>query len=462
MRRITARTLCLLVLIVPFLAGLGILVVQFTVHGGKWAADRTNQHIYTKGQPSATGAILDRNGVALRSTKNGKMVWPSSSDLRRATLHAAGDVDGIIGTGAQHAFADTLSGYNRIQGLFSTIKYGRGSNVTLSIDAELCKSAYRALNGRKGTVGVYNYKTGEVLCMVSAPAFDPKNKPAFTEKQLAKGGAYEAVYLNRFLNGLYTPGSVFKVVTGAAAIENIPDLGSRTFHCEGKFATGEGWVTCSGKHGDLSFEEGFNVSCNVVFATLALELGEETLRTYAQDMGFNKTLHADGIVLATSKFPKKDPEKPLSRIELGWTGIGQGTVLANPAQMLTLMGAIANNGNGIAPRLTLSTETPSGLVIPSLLSATPIKIRIDTAAQLKTYLHSNVLNYYDKSGTNRDLGLCGKTGTAEVEDGKPHAWFVGFSQNLATPYAVVVTVEHGGSGKDNAYPIAVKMLRELK
>jgi len=452
MRRIVKRQAALLVLLLGFCAGLGILAGSFALNGARWATNRANSHIYSQGAIARAGSIYDRHGVLLAETKNGKRELPGGATLRKATLHAVGDPQGYISTGAHAAFRGTLTGYSRLGGIYSLIQYGKGSDVTLTIDSELSRRAYEALGGRKGTVGVYNYLTGEVLCMVSAPSYDPLNKP----RDIDTNSAYDAVYLNRFLHGLFTPGSVFKIVTAYCALENLPDIDSRAFKCEGGCATGEGTVKCMAKHGALNFEQALNLSCNSVFAQLALELGEDSLRRTAEKLGFNRTFTSEKIPLAIGRYPTS----PRTRLELGWTGVGQHTTLANPCQMMILMGAIAGGGRGVRPRLIKNTATPYGLQVPRAPAQTALRIDPAIAARLQAMLRSNVTSAYDPSGQKTgSLRLCGKTGTAEVDGKQPHAWFAGFSLNPDTPYVIVVVGENAGSGRAVAFEIAAKVLR---
>jgi peptidoglycan glycosyltransferase len=451
MQKIGRRVCALLFLLVGFCAGTGILMAGFAANGARWATNRANSHIYSAGAIARAGVIYDRNGTVLAKTEQGKRTLPGGAALRKATLHAVGDPQGFTSTGAHTAFRGILTGYSRVSGIYDLIRYGKGSDVTLTIDAQLCKAAWQALNGRKGTVGVYNYQTGEVLCMVSSPSFDPKHKPSGIDAD----EAYDAVYLNRLLHGVFTPGSVFKIITAACALENLPGAESRTFTCMGKYATGEGYVTCRDTHGQLSFEQALNVSCNSVFAQLAVELGAAKLRKTAEAFGFNQVYASEKIPLAMSVFPGVQR----SALELGWTGVGQHTTLANPAQMMMLMGAIANDGSGIQPRLIKNSVTPGGMVLPHGQAKTALKIDSVMAARLAALLRSDVTNYYDPSGKKTgNLQLCGKTGTAEVDGKKPHAWFVGFCRNPNLPYAIVVVGENAGSGQSVAFEIAAQVL----
>ena len=151
-----------------------------------------------------------------------------------------GDSSGYIASGVQSAFKDDITGYSLVDGVYNLKRYGKGNDIKLTLNAEICKVAYEALKGYKGTVGVMNYKTGELICIVSTPTFDVYNKPEdiYTDTS----GKYEGIYMNRFFSGLYTPGSTFKVITAASAIENIPDIYEQEFVCKGKIQVGEGYV----------------------------------------------------------------------------------------------------------------------------------------------------------------------------------------------------------------------------
>jgi len=438
MRRIGKRVFALLPVVGLFFAGLVILATQYGMHGGTWATNRANQHIYQGGAIARAGTIYDRNGVALAETVEGQRRMPGDATLRRATLHAVGDPQGFVATGAHSAFRESLVGFTRAGGLFNLIADERGRDVTLTIDAQLNRIAWEALRGRPGTVGLFNYQTGEVLVMVSSPSYDPTDKP----RNMADNPAFEGVYLNRLLQGLYTPGSTFKVITAYAALTHMPEVMTREFRCEGRFATGEGWVTCLSQHGTLGLTRAMDVSCNSVFAQLAVELGEARMQSAAESLGFNQNFRADGRVpMSVSRYPRA-PRNPL---ELGWGGIGQHTTLANPAHMMMIMGAIANGGRGVAPVLTRDV----GAFSPMLQPRAAIRMDPDIAVQLRTILLASI----------DDQAIGGKTGTAQVDDGRPHAWFFGFSANPRTPYAVVVVVQNGGGGLAEAFPIARRVMQ---
>ena len=222
MKILSRRGAILLVFLLAFLGGFGFFLHSYTVKAATWVKYPANKHYYLNGQPIA-GTVYDRNGAVLARTVNGVRQYHSSAAVRTALMQDIGDSAGNVATGVQVVFANRLSGWNLVNGAFRLDTSGK--DIHLTLDADLCATAYEALGGRSGTVGVYNYHTGEILCMVSSPSFDPQNPPDVK----ADASAYEGVYRNRFLSGVYTPGSVFKLVTAAAAIDNIPDIDQKTF-----------------------------------------------------------------------------------------------------------------------------------------------------------------------------------------------------------------------------------------
>lgn len=454
MNKAVKRGYVLYLLIIAFLVGVVLLIYGFVINGQTWSSNRANKHIYSGGELAAAGAIYDRNDKVLAQTVEGERIFNSDNEIRKATLHTVGDTAGFIAVGVHSAYKSTLSGYSFIDGVYRLKQNGVGNDIKLTIDAQACKTAFKALGKYKGTIGVYNYKTGEIVCMVSAPTYDPKNVPKdINEDGLDK---YEGVYLNRFLSGVYTPGSIFKVITSACAIENLPDIHTRTFNCDGKYKTNSGDIICRDSHGKLKFEGALNISCNSAFAEIAILLGSERLSQTVSDFGFNNTLKVGGVNTAKGSFNVDDA----TDCDLGWAGIGQFTTLVNPCRMMVIMGAIANNGNGVTPYFVESIITPNGTKKVVGSSTVSIKINSGTAQELKELMRSNVKNYYGDSRF-KNLQMCGKTGTAEVKNGDPHSWFVGFSNRSDMPYAVVAVAENAGSGSGTAMNAANKVMQQI-
>ena len=343
MRNTTRRTYIIIFLIIAFFIGLGIMLYSFVADGDTWVANRANALIYKGGELTVAGTIYDRDGEVLVSTENGKRKYNQNYNKRLSTLHVVGDSAGYIATGVQNLYRSNLIGYNFVDGIYGTLSSDEGIDIKLTIDADVCAEAYSAMNGKKGTVIVYNYETGEVICMVSAPAYDPQNKPKDIDTNTT--GKYNGIYMNRAISGVFTPGSTFKVVTAICAIENIPDIYSRKFKCTGKKNFGNGDVICNGVHGTLNFERALNVSCNSVFSELANEVGKEKLTETVRALGFGKNVTISKAKTVRSTFDVSNSNK----LDLGWAGIGQYTTLVNPSQMLMFMGAIANGGKAMTP-----------------------------------------------------------------------------------------------------------------
>ena len=445
MKRVKHRSTAVIVLALALLAGLVFYVSKFAVSGEKWASSKINQGVYS-GNSVAVGTVTDRNGEVLSEVSGGVRIFSSSETVRRATLHAVGDTAGNIGTGALSAMAAELIGYNPLTGTYS--RDGSGGTAELSIDATLNTAAFDALAGRSGAVIVLDYETGEILCNVSTPTFDPSN-PSEVDLDSPR---YDGVYLNRAISASYTPGSVFKLVTAAAAIENISGLSGRTFECAGFFDVGEGVVTCASKHGEIGIDDALAHSCNVTFAKLALELGADMLQKYAAAYGFTEPITIDGIRTAAGNYAIGED----GSFELAWSGPGQSKNLCSPVAMARFAAAIANGGS--APRLTF--EKRSGLSGLFGSARTEKVLDAKTAKKLGEMMAYNVEETYG-TGNFPGLELRAKSGTAEVGTGlEPHAWFVGYIENEGFPLAFAVLVENGGWGQSVAGSIANKVLQE--
>lgn len=447
MRKIEKRAVLCLIIALALIAGLGLFCFRFVTNASDWAAYPYNRHMYSNSGQLLSGTILDRDGDVLTEVKDGERVYYPDATVRRATVHAVGDGSGYIGTGALTAFADRLSGYNLITGGYSPL--GSGRNLTLTLDAYLNVTAYNAMDGRQGTVGVYNYKTGDILCMVSTPSFDPENPPDASS-------AEDGVYLNRFLSSAQVPGSIFKTVTLTAALENLPDLKDRTFTCTGETTVGGTVITCPKPHGKMDIASAFANSCNGVFGTLAAELGGDTMTKYVEQAGLTRRMSVDGIMTAAGHYDVSDADKG----QIGWSGVGQYTDTVNPCNMMTYMGAIANGGTAAVPRLILDITTPSGIPTSwQRTEETDTLVQASTASQVKEMMKNNVVQTY---GTDRFRGLDigAKSGTAEVGgDKRPNAWFAGFLDDPEHPYAFIVLVENGGGGASVAGEIAATVLQ---
>ena len=245
----------------------------------------------------------------------------------------------------------------------------------------------RALDGYRGTIGVYNYKTGEILCAVSSPSYDPDNVPDVAGDET---GAYEGVYVNRFFDVTYTPGSIFKLVTSVAAIDTISDIYQQTFTCTGRQIIGGQEVICSGVHGEINFSEGLAHSCNIVFGSIAEQLGAKTLERYARRLGLGESFDCAG-------YHTKAGCVDLSNADDGdtaWAGIGQYSIAVNPYAYMRFMGILGGGGEAAEPYLVQSITEGDKTLYSAQRTSTGQLASSTAAEKMATMMHYNVVTVY--------------------------------------------------------------------
>lgn len=340
-----------------------------------------------------------------------------------------------------------------------------GNGVVTTLDTNLQKIAYDALGSNKGAVVALNPSTGEVLAMVSKPSYNP-NDLETAINTANSGSADNSPLINRATTGLYPPGSTFKTVTLSSALENISDIRTRTFEDNGKLVFNEKQSLSNvggTANGTLDLKNAFRVSSNVVFGGLALELGNDKLKTTAEKYGFNNTIEAEGFNISQSKFPTlKSAEKG----SIAQSGIGQSSDVATPMQMALIAGTIANDGKMMKPTIIKEIVDKDGNNISTYQPKELKKvISGSTADTIKDYMKNLVdskvngaWSYFQ--GTN----AAGKTGTADYnlpngQPAKPHSWFIGFAPADKPTIAVAVIVENGGFGSVAAAQVAGKVIQ---
>ena len=447
MKKVSTRALCALVLAAVLVVGLAAFAAKYAVSADDWVTFPGSPHIYA-GANLDCGVVTDRTGALLLDTTEGR-TYSESAATRTSTMHILGDRYGYISAPLLGAFADDLIGYSKVQGLYGQALGNASAQLTISADVQ--NAAQAALAGYRGTIGVYNYQTGEILCAVSSPSYDPDNMP---DVENDTTGAYYGVYVNRFFNTTYTPGSIFKLVTAAAALEIIPDIQSRQFRCDGACVIGGQQIICSGVHGTLDFAGALAHSCNVVFGQVAQELGAKTLQKYADKLGLTDSFSCDGYKTAAGVIDLAKADDG----DVAWAGIGQYTDQVNAYAFLRLMGAVAGGGEAAEPYLMQSVSVGEKTRYEAKTQTTGRLLTEDSAAQLTKMMRNNVSAIYGDWQFG-GLSVCAKSGTAEIEGQTPHAMFAGFVQDAAYPLAFVVFVENGGSGSGVAAPIAAKVLQ---
>lgn len=448
MKRISRRMILLIVLIAVLALGTGVFLVNYFLNAGRWVVFSGSPHVYS-GSNLSTGTVTDRSGVLLLDSTDGR-TYSDDAELRKATMHLLGDRFGYISAPVLNDYADELVGFTPVDGVYSLMESSNQAVLTISSSAQ--KVAQAALAGRKGAIGVYNYKTGEILCAVTSPSYDPDNMP---DVEHDVTGAYDGVYLNRFFQTSYVPGSIFKVLTSAAALETLPDAETRTFYCGGSCQIGGDTINCNGVHGTITLQRALAVSCNVAFAQLAVDLGAEVLTQYAQKLGITEPLEFDGMTLASGSFDLTGAVDS----QIAWSGIGQYTDLVNPCQYMSFMGAVAGGGQAARPYLMKSVKNALGHGYEAETEMMDRVLERSTCDRLAEMMRNNVVNMYGQ-WQFPDLYVCAKSGTAELGPTEtPHATFAGFIRDDNYPLAFIVIVEHGGSGSATCAPIAGRVLQ---
>ena len=430
MRKVTTRAFAVLLLVFLTVAGMGVYIFRLAVDGGDWATFYANRSIYSNGVLNR-GTVTDRNDTVLASASPDGFRYAESGSVRRGCLHVVGDLGGNIGTSILSRYRPDFVNYS-----FFTGTTGEAASMKLTIDADVSAAAADALGSTKGTVLVCNYKTGEVLCMVSSPNWDPS--------QGVPQDPGDGAFINRAISSTFAPGSVFKLVTTAAALETIPDIWDQTFTCDGSTIIGGQTVKCTGHHGTITVEQGLAHSCNVVFGQIGSQLGGERISQYAEKYGLTSEHTLNGtIATAAGSFPVAPGAG-----DAAWAAIGQYQDLLNPYAFLRFICAIANGGTVVEPTILYGE------------SAGTIQLMSPSTAQTLSEMMSYNVELEYGTGTYPGLEMHAKTGTAEVGDGTTHAWFAGFITNADAPLAFVVMAERAGSGYRVASPIANTVLQK--
>ena len=446
MNRIANRVWALFLFVAVLLGGFGFFLTEYFTKGSEWVVVSGSPHVYN-GENIGCGVVVDRESTLLVDLNDGR-AYSNVEDLRRATVHWIGDRYGSISAPALSHYAKEMAGFDYFNGIYN---YGQTGGVAeLTLSAKMQTAALEALGDYKGTVAVFNYKTGEILCAVTTPTYDPDNVPEFSKDD----PAYEGLYVNRFVQSAYTPGSIFKIVTLAAALENDPEILNKTFVCKGSMQVGVDEIICDdGAHWEQSLKQAFCNSCNCAFAQIAMDLGREKLQNFVEKIGIMQPVSFDGVTTAKGNFSTigADP------VNVAWSGVGQYLDLVNPCAFLRFVGAVANGGKVTEPHLVHRVSVDANTTYKATIRTSEQLVSPETAALLQEYMMNNVTAKY---GAEKfpNLIVGAKTGTAEVEGQKPNAMLAGFVSDPEKPLAFLVCVEDAGYGKTVCIPIASKVL----
>lgn len=346
-----------------------------------------------------------------------------------------------------------------------------GDTLILTLDERIQKLCEDSLEGKAGAICAIDPANGEVLALVSKPDFDPslfteRLSPSHTQQLFTDQGL---PMFNRAIQSQYAPGSLFKIVTAIAALEEKvirPDE-TMTMRCRGTFRIGNREFKCwkEGGHGRLDIVQAIAQSCDIFFYQLGLRVGADKIAQYAQMLGLGKGL---GISLPSEAMGLV-PDSTWKKIHFGekWypgdtanMSIGQGYLEVSPLQMVSLISMIANGGTIYKPLVVKKIIDGRGKIIETFQPEVIGKPRIssETLSIIRKGLREAVLSGTSQVVKFKGLSVAGKTGTAQNPHGEDHAWFICYAPEEAPVIALAILVEHGGHGASAAAPLARQIL----
>ena len=338
--------------------------------------------------------------------------------------------------------------------------------VVLGIDPKVQNAAALALAGRRGAIIALDPRTGAILASVSNPNFEPNQIVDPATEDLAwqqVSGNVDRPLIDRARGGLYPPGSTFKLVTGAAAIEIgvNPDTKVRVDDpWQADRSWGDYYVRSSSQaHGDYTMADGYRLSENIYFAKIGLQVGGPKLAEYAQRFGIGAAPRCDVAVAKGQLSNTGALDRPTLVAD---TSYGQGELLVSPLQMALVAAAIGRGGVMPTPHYALEVRDSAGNVIRTIApGASGQVVRPDTAAKITQYLVGAVEGpgAFAFGAKISGVHVAGKTGTAENPSGPPHGWFVGFAPAEAPVVAVAVIIENAAQGGVDAAPLGGKVMQ---
>ena len=331
----------------------------------------------------------------------------------------------------------------------------QGDDVYTTLDPELQQAAWAALGDRRGAVIAMEPDTGKILAMVSKPGYDPNTLAQDWEVLNADEGG-QSPLLNRAAQGLYPPGSTFKIVTALEYMREHPqDYKDYRFDCSGTYVNGDYTIRCyhGESHGSQDFVQAFANSCNGAFASLGLELNLASLKGTAEELLFNRELPLTGFPYKESSFVM---EPGAGTWEILQTSMGQGKTEMTPLHNALLTAAIANGGTLMKPYLLDRVVSAGEEEVKKFMPEAWGSLMTAQEAANLTELMEAVVTVGTASALRTDAyQAAAKTGSAEFETGREtHAWFTGFAPAQDPKLVVTVLVEEAGTGGRAAAPIA--------
>ena len=450
MNRVVKRTWLMALFILVLILGLVFFMGDYWMNAPQWIGAPSSSYMHN--DAIGFGSVTDRVGITILDVGTQK-AYSSDRTTRLSTLHWLGDRQGNIVSRPISEYAADMSGYDVIDGVYNFGGIGGTMELTLSVRAQ--NAAYNAMAGRKGTVAVYNYKTGEILCAVTTPTFDPDDPIDLTA---VDPELYEGVYLNRFAQSTYIPGSIFKVVTTAVALDCIPGVEDMKFTCTGILEYGEEKVSCERAHGTQDLKMALANSCNCAFAQVAELIGKERMTDYVEKFGLMDPVSFDGVTTAAGHYDVSDA----APVSFAWSCIGQYTDLIAPCRFMTFMGAVAGGGECAQPYLVSHVTGGGETTYSAKIRQMDPVISPEIAETLQEYMRSNVELVYG-AGNFPGLTVCAKSGTSQLGgDEVSNAMFAGFVMDPEYPLAFICVIENGGYGAAACVPVVSQVLDACK
>ena len=431
----------------------------------------SNNHTINKARFIKRGSIITADGLTLaESIQQADGTYARSYPNGNLAAHVVGYYSQQYGTmGIENTQNDTLTGskdYSSWQNALNSLAgiTEPGNSVQLTIDSRIQRAAEQALAGRVGAIVALDPRSGAVLAWASAPTFDNTNIQAAIEAANASGGADTSMY-DRATLALYTPGSTFKVLTLASALENGLATLDTTYDSPGRMEIGGADVVSIGErgHGKISLAKAFALSSNTVFGQVADGLGAEKLVATARAFGYGQQLGLD-FTTAASVMP--NPEE-MTEWELAWAGAGQpvgqghtpgpqATVMQNALMAAT----IANNGIAMNPYVVSQILAPDGTVLKTTRGhSLGQAVGSGTAEQVKQAMLDVVQNGTGSAAAIAGVKVAGKTGTAETNNANANSTFVGFAPYDTPTVAIAVVIEQNAKGEESAAAVGGQVLR---
>ena len=409
------------------------------------------------------GDVLSSDGQVLATTR----VSSDGSETReypfgRVFAHAVGyNTNGKAGVELYGNFEMLRSHSFFLTRLINAFKdkKDQGDSVVTTLDAGLSQTAYDAFGSYRGAVVAIEPDTGKILCLLSKPDYDPGSIEANWEA--LNSDSESSVLLNRATQGLYPPGSTFKILT---ALEYLNEGGSKedTFDCAGEYTENGYTIHCYGNtaHGHENLSQAFAKSCNVAFSQAGLSLDLTKYRNLAENMLFNKDIPTKLPNVKQSSFDLKKGDDPVLVMQ---TAIGQGDTLVTPLHMAMITSAIANDGVVMEPYILDKVVNDNGDLVRAYFGSTYGSIMSsEDAKKLRSLMRGVVTEGTGSALASDAYKAYGKTGSAEYSSDKnaTHSWFVGFAKTDEKEIAVAVIMEGAGSGSSHAVPVARAMFDE--